>query len=103
MSRPAPYDVILRVNGHEVRLRSGAEGVTFWHDRIPVSAGKSQAGEAVVFEVEEQGATVTFDLLFLPGPPVRCFLGRNGDLIFSDAPGLEINLTDGPAERGTGL
>ncbi len=92
MSDPLAYDVTLSIGGNELRITVDSRAVRVCYRGSWLSL-RTQ-GDTWVFDVEEEGAEVTYDLLVIRGEQVRCFLGRDGDLIFSDAPGLELDLTD---------
>lgn len=94
------YEVNLKVNAHHLRLVSDGSLREVYFDGVPVdrySTCTSMGLGCFVFEVEEGEEVVVYDIVVVGGPAPSCFVGRNGDLIFSDAPGFEIDRTDDAA------
>ena len=90
------YEVNLRLSSNHLRVVSDGDVREVQYNGRTVDRYSSDAQAAPgssVIAVIEDGQAVVYTVVLVGGSTPRCFVGRNGRLIFSDAPGHEIDRT----------
>lgn len=94
------YAKVIRVGGHTVRVEFDGHEKRAFHDGREVARKIGDVG-LLVFDVLEEGERVTYDIALVgTHERPRSFIGRNGELIFSDDPAFPIDRTDRDADLG---
>ena len=91
------YEIQLQLGVHSLRIVSEGDRTEVEYDGAAVEASPGHSGMGLgsfIFEVEEDGARVLYDIAVVHGQAPSCFVGRNGALFFSDAPGFETDPHD---------
>jgi hypothetical protein len=97
------YEVNLRLNANRIRVVSIGDVREVQYNGRTIDRYSTCAFAALgsfVFEVEEDGQAVVYTVVFVGGSTPTCFVGRNGELIYCDAPGHEIDRTDSSSRSG---
>lgn len=87
------YEVNLRLSSNHLRVVSDGELREVQYNGRTIDRYSTDALGSSVIAVVEDGRAVVYTVVLVGGPTPRCFVGRNGRLIFSDAPGHEIDRT----------
>lgn len=90
------YDKTIVVKGRTIQIIMDGSIFRIYYDgrQVAESERKNQGTCTLVFTVEENNKAVTYDIGILATTFVRSFVGRDGDLIYSDDPHLHVDKTN---------
>lgn len=87
------YQLNLDFRGNRISVECTEEMNMVRHNGKVVARKRANDMGLIIFKARESEMQVTYDIAILRTGKISCFIGREGKLIFSDAPGLETDKT----------